>query len=122
MIVEDEYLYACMLARVVASAGYDVVGPFSDCDSACAALAPADHGIRAATLDVTLDGGVSCHDVAEELRRQDIPFLFLTGGGITDARTRELAETVPVLSKPLRLQRILSEINDLLQSKPQTDP
>lgn len=114
MIVEDEFLYAGMLKLAFTKEGYAVEGPFAEPRRALEVLADPARPIQLATLDVTLQGGATCHEVAVELHRQGIPFLFLTGGGITDPDTQSFEDSVPVLKKPVRINRILETVRQLI--------
>jgi two-component system, response regulator PdtaR len=76
LILEDEALIALNLQDELQDAGYGVAGPFTDCSAALDWLRTAtpDMGI----LDATLNDG-SCHSVAAELSRREVPFLIYSG-------------------------------------------
>jgi CheY-like chemotaxis protein len=76
LVVEDSFLVATGLARMVEQMGCDVVGP---APGVAAALALIDSpGCDAAIVDINL-GTQSAEPVAERLRAAGIPFLFMTG-------------------------------------------
>ncbi|MBF0332779.1 MAG: response regulator [Alphaproteobacteria bacterium] len=77
LLIEDEFLVAAAVEATLAHLGYEVVGPASTVRAALNALAeeaPPDGAI----LDLNLRGESSL-EVAEELNRQGIPFVFATG-------------------------------------------
>jgi DNA-binding response OmpR family regulator len=87
MIVEDEALIALHLEDAFQDEGYEVVGSFSTCADALACLATTPPDL--AIVDATLKDG-PCLELAQELRRRNVPFLIYSG---TDA----LAEQPPEL-------------------------
>jgi PAS domain S-box-containing protein len=104
MIVEDEALVAMVVTESLTTLGCSVVGPFSRCSDALAAI-EADE-IDAAILDVNLDGEM-VYPLADLLTERGVPFIFVTGYGsesIDDRFTH-----IPVIQKPVErhvLQRI----------------
>ena len=76
LILEDEALIALNLQDELQDAGYAVVGPFTDCSAALDWLRTATPDM--AILDATLNDG-SCHSVAAELSRREVPFLIYSG-------------------------------------------
>ena len=76
LIVEDEYFIATDLQRALAAAGATVVGPAGNV--ADGLKLAQSQTIHAAILDVNLDGDRS-YALADELRRTQIPYMFLTG-------------------------------------------
>ena len=54
LVVEDEYLIASMLADELEEAGYQVVGPFHDLETATSSAA--EQSFDLALLDVNLNG------------------------------------------------------------------
>lgn len=76
LVVEDEAVVALELSRVLAAAGARVIGPAGTIEEAMALLDA--HPIDRALLDVNL-GGRPITPVATALRRQGIPFVYLTG-------------------------------------------
>jgi PAS domain S-box-containing protein len=104
MIVEDEALVAMVVSESLITLGCSVVGPFSRCADAVAAIEGDE--IDAAILDVNLDGEM-VYPLADMLAARGIPFIFVTGYG-TESIDRRFIH-VPVIQKPVErhvLQRI----------------
>jgi two-component SAPR family response regulator len=76
LIVEDQYLIADEMRRLVAELGGHVVGPCATVDAAIAGLK--SHTVQFALLDLNLRGH-SAEPVAAELTRRSIPFAFASG-------------------------------------------
>ncbi len=74
LVVEDDYLVAAKLEREITAAGDMVVGPFSDVHEAMGRVGL----VQAAILDVKVRDETS-FAVADSLRCNDVPFVFLTG-------------------------------------------
>lgn len=77
LLIEDEFLVAAAVEATLEHLGYEVVGPAATVRAALTALAegaPPDGAI----LDLNLRGQPSL-EVAEELSRRRIPFVFATG-------------------------------------------
>ena len=77
LIVEDEVLVAMILEDMLRDMGAEVAGPYLKLETA---LDAAEHEtpLDAAVLDVKLGPDMS-FEIAECLRRRDIPFVFSTG-------------------------------------------
>ena len=104
MIVEDEALVAMVVTESLTTLGCSVVGPFSRCSDAMAAI-EADK-IDAAILDVNLDGEM-VYPLADLLTERGVPFIFVTGYGAESIDDR--FSHIPVIQKPVErhvLQRI----------------
>jgi PAS domain S-box-containing protein len=100
-VVEDEALVAMVMCDMLTELGYSVVGPFSNTLDAMSAVR--NGRVDAAILDVNL-GNELAYDVADELRRNDIPFAFVTGYGTEDLEGR--FRDVPVFQKPVEKQTL----------------
>lgn len=109
LVVEDESLVAMMLADMLSDLGCTVVGPFGARAEALRAVtdgAPLD----LALLDVNLRGD-SVYDIAEALKRRNVPYAFVSGYGAGGIDSRHAG--APVLSKPINpslLQRMVCDI------------
>lgn len=106
LIVEDNFLFASSLVRVLEQLGCQVIGPYSglaDAASSVATAAP-DVGI----LDITIVGGTSA-EVAYELRRRQRPFIFITGHSTPDLLPPDL-RAERRLTKPLDLGKLEREL------------
>jgi DNA-binding NtrC family response regulator len=95
LIVEDEFLVALDLERIVGDIGAEIVGPLANLDQAVAA-ARAER-LDGAILDVNI-AGRTITPVAVALRERAIPFILSTGYG-PQALDAELAGA-PTLRKP----------------------
>jgi DNA-binding response OmpR family regulator len=78
LVVEDDFLVATLLAEILESGGWQVVGPVARL--ATALDAAVSEGFDAAVLDVNL-GGETVYPVAEALDARGVPFLFVTASG-----------------------------------------
>jgi PAS domain S-box-containing protein len=110
MIVEDEALVAMVVTESITALGCSVVGPFSRCSDAIAAI-EADE-VDAAILDVNLDGEM-VYPLAEMLQDRGVPFIFVTGYGAESIDRR--FTHIPVIQKPVErhvLQRIFVPATD----------
>ncbi|WP_188311962.1 response regulator [Salinarimonas soli] len=94
LIVEDDPLIAFDLQAIVEDAGHEVV---SVCASRRDGLAELGRGIDFALLDVDLTDGKS-FPVAQALRAQCIPFVFVSGS-LRSELPAELG-AVPFIAKP----------------------
>jgi PAS domain S-box-containing protein len=96
LVVEDEALIAAQIEAVLASAGFDVIGPAAHLGQAFEEIyrAPPD----AALLDINL-AGESSLPIAELLRTKDVPYAFCSGYGETASLPETLRE-VPLIAKP----------------------
>ena len=95
LVVEDEMFVAMMIEDLLRGLGCDVVGPVSSVSDALKLVAKAR--LDGAVLDVNL-GRERVFPVADTLKRQAIPFVFVTGYGRT-----ALTETYgghPMIQKP----------------------
>jgi DNA-binding response OmpR family regulator len=75
LIVEDESLLAMELEELLQTAGYTIVGPFSDL--ARARQAAHREAIDLAVLDTNLNGEM-VYPLADDLSARAIPFIFVT--------------------------------------------
>jgi PAS domain S-box-containing protein len=110
MIVEDEALVAMVVTESLTTLGCSVVGPFSRCSDAIAAIESDE--IDAAILDVNLDGEM-VYPLADMLAHRGVPFIFVTGYGAESIDRR--FKHIPVIQKPVErhvLQRIFVPIAD----------
>jgi DNA-binding response OmpR family regulator len=78
LVVEDDFLVATLLAEILESVGWQVVGPVAHL--ATALDAAATEGFDAAVLDVNL-GDQTVYPVAEVLDARRVPFVFVTACG-----------------------------------------
>ncbi|MGY8661640.1 response regulator [Bradyrhizobium sp. UFLA05-109] len=76
LVLEDEYLLADDLERMLREHGAEVVGPIAAVREAFDAVMR--DGFDMAIMNVTLQGQ-NAFDLADELTRQRVPFMFVTG-------------------------------------------
>lgn len=96
LVVEDQYLVADEMRRMIMAMGGEVLGPVSRSAAATAILAKST--IDCAILDINL-GEDDAYPVAAELMRRRVPFLFATG--CEPWVIPEEFRDVPRLDKPL---------------------
>ncbi len=124
LVLQTELLPNLPLIASVARAGFDIVGPFNRVSHAseCIENDPPD----AAILDIALRDGIS-FNLARELLRRKIPFLFYTSWGDMELIPPELRER-PLLEKPMHfilVAKLLSRMIEDAQvsrSSPRSEP
>jgi DNA-binding response OmpR family regulator len=115
LVVEDEMMAASMLELVLGDAGCVVVGPAA---SVADALALATGGpLDAAILDVNL-GGEPVFPLADTLAGRRVPFLFVTGYGVTGVNGDRYGG-VPVVQKPYDDVEMVEAVAQLLLRQPE---
>lgn len=113
LVVEDDFLVAKSLGRVLSGCGAEVVGPVATSEDACA-LAESEH-VDVAVLDVVLQNGNSA-SIANLLRSADRPFVFLTGFHNLDALPENLRGS-PCLEKPVDRDTLLRALAKITRSR-----
>ncbi len=109
LVVEDEPLIAMDIAHTLAEAGYDVIGPAHSVAIALALIARS--GCNAAVLDFNL-GAETAEPVARELIRRGTPFVVMSG--YAQAQQPEIMGSGTVLSKPVKSEALIAEIERCL--------
>ena len=107
LVVEDDFLVSLTTVDFLESVGCDVVGPAARL--AMAVWLARSESLDAALLDINIAGAM-VWPVAEELRRRDVPFIFLSA----HPRLNEIPipfATVPRLEKPLEENRLLRQLS-----------
>jgi len=109
LIVEDEFLIANDLRRILAKAGYEVLGLAESGAEARALVAQAAPAI--VLLDIFLKGNETGIDLAHWLGEQHIPFIFLSAN-LTDSVLDAVKVTQPFgfLNKPFREKDVLTTL------------
>lgn len=112
LVVEDEYFLANDIARALAAAGADIVGPVPKLNEALSVLAASDD-IDGAVLDINLRGE-AVYPLANALRARNIPFCFATGydGASLPLEYRD----VPHWTKPLDPRALVAGLIDMISS------
>ncbi|RYF36877.1 MAG: response regulator, partial [Cytophagaceae bacterium] len=112
LVVENEWLIAEELCRVLTNEGAHVIGPAASMDQALALIAECK--VDAAVLDIHLGNGPNVYSLAELLQAREVPFIFATGYEALCIRP-DFA-SVPHLIKPFvpsMISRILAETSDV---------
>jgi DNA-binding NtrC family response regulator len=97
LLVEDNFLIANSLRKLLATMGCEVVGPVPTLDQA-EELAGRE-ALDGAILDINIIGGTSL-GVAAMLRNRGCPFFFITGYGSPEGVPENLAMALK-LNKPI---------------------
>ncbi|ONG58161.1 hypothetical protein BKE38_03470 [Pseudoroseomonas deserti] len=107
LVVEDQYVIAEELAQLLLQLGAQVIGPFARVDIDLAAQPRPD----AALLDIHLRGR-PVFALADRLRAEGVPLLFLTGydASVLPPAYRDL----PWLSKPVDARQLATALAGLL--------
>ncbi|CAN7606889.1 hypothetical protein LJR164_004490 [Phenylobacterium sp. LjRoot164] len=108
-MVEDDYFAALEIGATLRRAGAEIVGPCADTPSALACLD--DTAPTCAVLDLDLGYGRLEFEVALELRRLQVPFLFHTAHPAGQFPA-DLRNTV-LLPKPVPDHRLIAAVENL---------
>ena len=110
LIVEDEYFLADDLKKALEAQGATVVGPIADFEEACDQVK--HDGFDVAVLDINLRNQAA-YPLADELMRQEIPFIFYTG---YDAQIiPQRFANVTIWQKPFDPSDLIEQIGGLCQ-------
>lgn len=108
LVVEDQYLVAEEMRRMVVALGGEVVGPVARAAAGLDIIAR--QGIDLALLDINLGGG-DVYPLAAELLCRDAAFLFVTGS--EPWVIPESFRDVPRLEKPMTLKILADAVERL---------
>ena len=110
MIVDDEFLNAMALGDFLQENGFEIVGPFTTTQAALQAdeIARTD----AAFLDINLGEGETSEQIAQELSRRGIPYVFLTGYSEIPPEMQAF-ENAAFIGKPVTFERALNEAREM---------
>src|SRR5215468_2742302 len=106
LIVEDEFLIAIEMERLLADAGAKTIHRCETVEDAL--LATEDNSFSAAILDFCI-GRQTVTPVARRLASRGIPFIFHTAHAATDTIRSEWP-TCQIISKPARSRDIINAI------------
>lgn len=109
LVVEDDALFAEMVAEMLSEAGYDVVGPFPDLAQSCEALRE-EEDVSAAVLDISLREGTS-FPLADRLTAEGIPLVFYTSRSAGELPRPYRA--YPIVSKTAPAETLLGVLETL---------
>jgi two-component SAPR family response regulator len=113
LVLDDEFLVAMSLSSDLERGGYTVIGP---CNGASEAMALVEKDRPdGAFLDVNLGRGRNSFELARELKRLDIPFLFVTGYSESMPMRDEFPEAT-FLSKPIGPDRAVEAADRLVNA------
>jgi two-component SAPR family response regulator len=111
LIVEDHYLIAADLSRVLAKLGGEIIGPVASVEAARAEMAQG--AVDLAFLDINLNEQM-VFPLADELEKRGIPFIFATGhdGEILPERFKSKFR----LEKPFTVKSVKDAVRQLIDS------
>ncbi len=105
LIVEDEWMIATDIERILVGAGYQIVAKLGSIRKALQLLDM--ETCDAAIIDANL-GGASSEPIAEILQRRGIPFLVISG--YSRAQRGGILADAPFVSKPFNPEIILDQL------------
>lgn len=111
LIVEDRYLLADDLRRLLEDAGVTVLGPVSTVDAAIPVIEA--KAIDCALLDIDLKGELG-FSVADALASKGVPYIFVTGFEPSSLPARYAS--APFLSKPVGASRLNQLLGQTLRA------
>jgi CheY-like chemotaxis protein len=116
LVLDDEFLIALDIQQILEAAGAGEVTCFST-SSDCLTALQAGKKFDLAILDFKLgDGARNSHSVAALLHRQGTPFVFVTGMGSQDVRSKEFPDA-PLVEKPYQAPLLLDAIQRALAAR-----
>src|SRR5262249_12259405 len=104
LVIEDEFFIAEALRRSLLDHGAEVIGPLPTLERAMEQVRR--DGFEIAILDVNLSGTLA-FPIADELKRQNIPFAFITGYSATQIPER--FSSAAVWEKPFDEEQLVHE-------------
>jgi CheY-like chemotaxis protein len=109
LFVEDELLVAIVTEEDLQSAGCVVLGPYTTLASAMEAARTQEFDL--AILDINLKGDM-VYPLADELVKERLPFVFLTG--YASVSVPERFRSAPRIAKPLNPAALIEAIRRIL--------
>ena len=109
LVVEDEFLVAQELSRIVERAGYSVVGPADSLDATRKVLT--QQKVDLALLDIKLRGEL-VFPIAEYLDAIGLPYIFVTGNSPSSLPAEYRHR--PMVQKPFNSTLLLALIEEHL--------
>ena len=117
LLVEDEALLALLMRDILTELGYGLAGPFNCVADALTAAAA--ERLTGAVLDINL-GREYVYPVAEFLKTNGVPFIFVTGYA-RDRIDPRFAD-IPVLQKPLTRDILDRALKSVIEPTPRRLP
>ncbi|MBJ3764524.1 response regulator [Maribius pontilimi] len=111
LILEDDAFILMDIEMTLAEAGYKKLSAHSDADAALAKIR--ESVLAAALLDFNLGKGETSLAVAEELKNQSVPFVFLTGYTDATVSLPDGLSEVRRISKPFRSTELVNVVKDM---------
>ena len=112
LVVEDEFLIALDIERIIESAGARDFVVVNRCSDALKAIAAAPFDL--AVLDFKLDKE-NVLPVAEELIAVGTPFIFLTGASSESMMAQKQFENIPGAAKPFDSATLLAALSKAIK-------
>ena len=113
LVVEDEFVIALDMMRILTDGGFQVFGPAGNVADALRLVA--ENSPAAALVDNNLNGK-SAAPVAAALFERQIPFAFVTGHGREHLPPQY--SRWPLISKPFEPTRLVAAVHRLLRDGP----
>lgn len=113
LVLEDEFLIALDIQQILETAGATRVICVSSIADALTQLS--HERFTVAIVDMMIDN-VPSAAVANELLRQNIPFVFLTGMSPDAVQARSLP-AAPLVGKPYQPDRLIAALNQAIQKR-----
>jgi len=102
LVVEDSFLLVMAIQDLFDDLGWQLIGPGTRLDDALELVRT--QTFDAALLDVNLDGAMSW-EVADQLEKRGIPFVFSTGYDVTSVLPPQFSGST-IIAKPFNLQAV----------------
>jgi CheY-like chemotaxis protein len=106
LIVEDNFIIAAALARILKAQGAEPIGPAATVSDALALIAQ-DERIDGAALDINLRGKM-VYPVADALRAKNVPMVFMTGYDVKSIAPAY--REVPCMQKPVTVGLLIEAL------------
>lgn len=113
LVVEDNPVLAEAITFALTTFGWRVVGPFASLEDALDAARKGSFAIAVLDLELGSDSSVP---IAEVLRQNGIPFLFLTGHEVAREIPAEFAHET-CLTKPVTPEKLVKELESCLEGQ-----
>ncbi len=114
LVVEDEYYLAFDLRDALEVEGVRVLGPYAHFIE----IDQPFYLIDCAILDINLQGE-KVWTLALQLKRLEIPFLFLTGYD-REVIVPTIFKDIPLLTKPVDMDELFNELHKMIKREPVT--
>jgi CheY-like chemotaxis protein len=106
LIVEDNFIIAAALARILKAQGAEPIGPAATVRDALVLIAE-DEGIDGAALDINLRGEM-VYPVADALRAKNVPMVFMTGYDVKSIAPAY--RHMPCIQTPVTVERLMEAL------------